>query len=566
MSRRRLLRLALPVGSAILAVGAATVVVVALEGAPGVPNASAVYLVAVAAVAIAVGTAGAILTAVLAVLTYDFLFTDPLHTLIVADPGEWLNLVLLLFVAVTVGELAALQRRRAEVALAPEREARALVTVSRALATRESTADVLPPIADALAREAGMETVWISLGADEATERVAAAGGRGGPLRRGGTYAVLHHPSADGRVPADGRASRDALAWTQVREPVATVPPAPAGERRYRVRMEADGRPVGSIWAARPVEAGPPDSAGTRLLAVTADQVAQALAHDRLAEEARRAAVARESDALKSALLESVSHDLRTPLASIRAYAGTLMDQEVSLSPEDARASAAAIDREAQRLNRLVANLLDLGRIEGGALRAAREVLDLEDVVSLAVDQVAPRAGRRDLRVEMGESFAVLADPVLLEEAVINLLDNAVRHTPDGTTVRVGAIEEPGVVRLTVEDSGPGVPEEALPRLFEKFYRPPQSPSAAGRATAAARSRSGTGIGLAVVRGLVQAQGGSVQARRSRLGGLAIDLDLPAAGAEPAAIGGTESGSDAGAFADGVVEERPGVTSAGSVG
>jgi two-component system sensor histidine kinase KdpD len=106
VSRRRLLRLALPVGSAILAVGAATVVVIALEGEPGVPNASAVYLVAVAAVAIAVGTAGAILTAVLAVLTYDFLFTDPLHTLIVADPGEWLNLVVLLFVAVTVGELA----------------------------------------------------------------------------------------------------------------------------------------------------------------------------------------------------------------------------------------------------------------------------------------------------------------------------------------------------------------------------------------------------------------------------------------------------------------------------
>lgn len=521
MSRSRILRLSIPVVAGLLAVAVATIVIAALEGEPGVPNASAVYLVAVAAIAIAVGTAGAVLTAVLSVLVYDFLFTDPLHTLIVADPGEWLNLVLLLFVAVTVGQLAALQRRRAEVAVAREREARALVTVTRALATRESTPAVLPTIAEALAQEAGLDRVWICLGADEATERVAATNGDGAPLRRGGTYAVLHRPT--GEAP---------LGWTQVREPVAAVPPGPSGERRFRARLEAGGRPLGSIWASRPIDAGPPDAAGTRLLAVTADQVAQALAHDRLVEEARRAEIARESDALKSALLESVSHDLRTPLASIRAYAGTLMDQEVSLSPEDMRASAAAIDREAQRLNRLVANLLDLGRIEGGALRAAREVLDLEDVISLAVAQVEPRAGRRELRVEMPDQVAVVADPVLLEEAVINLLENAVRHTPDGTTVRVSATGAgPDTVRLTVEDSGPGVPRDALPRLFEKFYRPPsRSP-----ATSPSDTRPGTGIGLAVVRGLVEAIGGSTRARASRLGGLAIDVDLPSASVAPAA-------------------------------
>jgi signal transduction histidine kinase len=132
--------------------------------------------------------------------------------------------------------------------------------------------------------------------------------------------------------------------------------------------------------------------------------------------------------------------------------------------------------------------------------------------------------------------------------------------------VRVGATEERGTIRLTVEDSGPGVPEEALPRLFEKFYRPPRSPSIAGRARTAAGSRSGTGIGLAVVRGLVEAQGGSVRARRSRLGGLAIDLDLPAAGAEPAVGREPAPGSDAGAFADGVPGDRAGAAAAGGAG
>jgi two-component system sensor histidine kinase KdpD len=468
-----------------------------------------VYLVAVAAMAIAAGTGGAVFTAVLAVLVYDFLFMDPLHTLVVADPGEWLNLLLLLFVAVTVGQLAALQRRRAEVALAREHEARALAEVARSLATRGSTQAVLPEIASALARESGMERITIALGADDATERAVAESGDGPPARRTGTYAVLHRPP------------EGAPTWTQVREPVPAAEPRPGGERRFRVRMEAGGRPLGSIWCRRPADAGPPDGAATRLLAVTADQVAQALVQDHLADEARQAEIARQSDALKSALLESVSHDLRTPLASIRAYAGTLMDGEVSLSSEEARASAAAIDREAQRLNRLVANLLDLGRIEGGALRATHEVLELGDVVALAVADVEPLAEGRTLTVDVPGEAMVLGDPVLLEEALVNLLENAVRHTPDGTTIRVAAVAvDPGFVRLTVEDSGPGVPLEAQPRLFDKFYRYPARPSA---------PRAGTGIGLAVVRGLVEALGGTARARRSALGGLAIDLELPAA-------------------------------------
>jgi two-component system sensor histidine kinase KdpD len=494
-----------------LAVVVATVAVSFVEGVSDVSNASSIYLVAVVLTAIVAGTAGAVVAAVASIATYDFLFTNPRHTLIVADPGELLSLVVLLFVGVTVGQLAALQRNRAEVALAREREARALFQVTRALATRGSTDEVLPVIATALVVDAGMDRVWFALGPDDPRERVVASSGEGAVSPRPAVYAILHR--SPGSEPAK---------WTLVREPTARRASGVADERTYRVRIEAGGGLLGSIWATRARDDGEPDRTATRLLAVAADQIGQALAQDRLALEARLAEIATQSDALKSALLESVSHDLRTPLASIRASAGTLMDPDVVVTWDEVRSSAASIDREADRLNTLVANLLDLGRIEGGALRAARDALDLEDLVLRAVGLVEPRLAGRQIAVEIRGAPVILGDPVLLEESLLNILDNAIRHTPSDTRMRISWHERPenDLVRLTIEDSGPGVPDAALDRLFEKFYRLP---------SAAAGSRGGTGIGLAVVRGLIEAMAGRVTARASDLGGLAIEVDLPLA-------------------------------------
>jgi len=507
--------LAVEVGAAVLL---ATGVVALLEARLGVPNASNVYLVAVAAIAIRHGVAGASLTAIVAVLVYDFFFTEPYFTLTVSDPDEWLHLILLLFVAVTVGQLAALQRSRAESALAREHESRALFDVTRTLATRTSTFEALPAIAAALAREASMRQVWFSLGTDDADERVAGQSSTGAVPMPARGYAVLHRDASGG-----------AAAWTYVRGPAfgrgSASASQPASERHVRVRMEQAGRPIGSLWAAHGARDGLPDAPTTTLLRVAADLVAQALAHDRVEEETRRAEIAQQSDALKSALLESVSHDLRTPLASIRASAGTLMDPDLALDPDEVRASASSIDREAQRLNRLVGNLLDLGRIEAGVLRVAEDALDLEDVISGAISLVEGRAGLRRIEV-VGDEGAVLGDPILLEEALVNLLDNAIRHTPEGSAIRIStasadrSAERPVHVRLSVEDSGPGVPDEALPRIFDRFFR-----AGGGRRP----TGTGTGIGLAVVRGFVEAMGGHVVARRSALGGLAIDVDLRAA-------------------------------------
>jgi two-component system sensor histidine kinase KdpD len=280
---------------------------------------------------------------------------------------------------------------------------------------------------------------------------------------------------------------------------------------------------LGSIWCLRLRGVGDPDRTETRLLAAAADQVGLALAHDALAAESQAAEVARQSDAIKSALLQSVSHDLRTPLATIRAAAGTL-DPGSGLSPDEQRESVAAIDREVEYLNRLVTNMLDLSRIEAGALLAERDVYELDDLVGRTVDRLRRRLADRPLDVDL-DAPPVEVDPTFLDEAFINVVENALKYTPAGTALRVRAgVLDPDTVRLSIEDAGPGVPDAALDRLFDKFYRVPGGKSG---------SRSGTGVGLAVVRGLIEATGGRVQARRSELGGLAIDLDLPRA-PEPA--------------------------------
>ncbi len=503
----------------LVTLGLATAAVAVLEDPVGVPNASAVYLVSVVACGLAAGTGAAILAAIGAFLTYNYFFTEPLHTFAISDSGVLVSVVLLLFVGIVVGQLAALSRTRAETALGREREARALFGVSRVLATRSSTDTALATIAEALCREAGMARVWVSFGLDPSSERIAAdtsSDPRPPPPSR---LRVLQ------RTPGDQPAR-----WSLVHNPAR---PARGVDRLdlYRVRIEASGEPLGSIWAERPRDLGEPDITQTRLLAAAADQIGQALARDRVEEESRAAEVARQGDALKTSLLQSVSHDFRTPLAVIRAAAGTL-DVDPPLPAADRHANTRAIEREVEYLDRLVANLLDLSRVEAGSLRADRDIYALDDALTRPLERARARLGGRALDVAV-EPVAVIVDAVFLDAAVGNVLDNAIKYTPDGARIRVASGEASGeAVRLVIQDDGPGVPDAALAHLFEKFYR---APGARGG------SRGGLGIGLAVVRGLVEAMGGRVTARRGDLGGLAIDIDLPLA-APPGVADGEAQG------------------------
>jgi two-component system, OmpR family, sensor histidine kinase KdpD len=297
-------------------------------------------------------------------------------------------------------------------------------------------------------------------------------------------------------------------------------------DRQYRVRIEADGAALGTLVGTRAPAGGDPSRVQTRVLALAADQIASSLRRDQLRQAATDLEVAHQTDALKTALIDSVSHDLRTPLASIRATAGGLADPEVPW-PEDAgRTAARVIDAEAARLDRLVSGVLDLSRIASGAIHPDLEPHELWAVVEPTVERLRPSLASRSLTISIPDTLPpVMADAVLLDIVVTNLLDNVVAHTKDDVPVAISATaNQDATVTLTVEDGGEGVAPEQLGLLFERFRR--ANPRAEG-------SRRGLGIGLSVVRGLVDAMGGRVAAASSAAGGLAINVTLRQAPAEP---------------------------------
>jgi two-component system sensor histidine kinase KdpD len=503
----------------VVALVAATALAWLLEAALRLDNASSVYLLAVVAVAIRLGTAPAIGTAIGAFLVYNFLFVDPRFTLTVARAEEVLTLLLLLFVGVVSGRLAGFQRDREREALQREREARALFAISRELATSERLPDAIQSVVVRLASEAGMERTWVGLGGTIAHERVVAdSGGVATPRPGVGTHAVLRRDREEGGA-----------TWTRIHPAAAAVGSRPGeadGSRSrvelYRVELRAGGETLGSLWSERPAAGGQPSLEETRLLAAAADQLGQAVRRDRLLAQAAELEIARRSDELKSALVDSVSHDLRTPLATIRAAAGSLADPDVDLPADVRRQTARAIDAEAERLNRLVGDLLDMSRIEGGTLVAEVEEIPLDELIRPAVERASAVAGNRTIELDLPPDVPnVRADAALLDRVVANLLENAVKYARPDDAIRVrGFASTDATVSLTVEDGGPGVAEEALPLLFDRFYRVER---------AGEGPRRGFGLGLAVVRGLVDAMGGSVSAARSGLGGLAVTVVLPAA-------------------------------------
>jgi two-component system sensor histidine kinase KdpD len=509
MTRTAIARILRAAGVAAASLGAATVAASVLEGGLGLPDASIVYLPAVIATALVVGTIGAAAFAVVAILVYDYLFTQPVHTLAINDPQEWLSLGLLLFVAVIVGELTTLQRSRAELAVSRERAAQALFRVSRALATRTSTEEALGEIAAILRTEGSFDAVWFTLGPDDAAQRVVTAA----PAHEAEPGAARPHRALV-RTPGDQPAR-----WVRVHPPGRSATSRTAVRRTtadlLRVRITAGDDQWGSIWIERATSGAEPDRTTTRLLSAAADQVGQAIAQDRLSGEARAAAVAKESDALKSALLQSVSHDFRTPLSTIRAAIGTLRADELARPQAEA---ADAIDREVAYLDRLVANLLDLSRIEAGVLYPDREVFEVGDLVERTLDRFGAALAGRPLTIDVDDAL-VEVDGTFLDAILANLVENVLRHTPPPAAIRIRAAAVGDRVRLSIEDGGAGVTEPEVGRLFEKFYR--------ARPAGRSARREGLGIGLAVVRGLAEATGGSVAAGRSDLGGLAITLDLP---------------------------------------
>ena len=496
----------------------ATAVAIVLEDWVGVGDASPIYLLAVVLAAALFGTPAAVATSVLSVLVYDFLFTEPRLTLAVASPQEWLSLLLFLVVAVVIGRLAALLRERAEESRRRASEARSLFAISHSIATGPSISEAAGEIVSLLRAEAGLGRVWVVVGGAGEARILADSGAAGAtgparpPFEAPISWVLRRRP---GDLPAE---------WIQVHEPrrLQARPTESSGPLdAYRVLVQADGHPYGTIWGSRDRSTGRPDRGATRLLALAADQLGLAMRRDQLRRAATDAEIARQSNALKTALLDSVSHDLRTPLSGIRAIAGSLMDQELELSDQRRREMAGAIDREAERMGRFVRELLDVSRVQAGTLVPDLEIYPLRELVEPVIDRLRPSLGERDVTIHIPDGLSpVVVDGVMFDEALANLVDNAALHAPPPAPVRLTARDRPdGAVDLVFEDGGPGVAAGDHERLFDRFYR--------------GGSRSGAppglGIGLTIARGFVEAMHGRLEAGPSDLGGLAITMVLPTA-------------------------------------
>ena len=489
----------------------ATATAAILEGSVGIADASPVYLIAVVVAAALLGTWAAVATSAASFFVYDYLFTTPRFTLQVSDPAEWLSLLLFLLVAVVIGRLAALLLERAEMADRRVREGVALVAISRETAMATSFDEAAAGVAERLRVDGEMAAVWITL-ADPARRVVASSGDVP-------TSATGRVPWTLARSPFDG--SSDWLRVLARGDAGPSAQPAADGVETYRVAIGPETEPAGWIHATRVAGDPRPGRGARRILELAADQLGVALLREELGEEVLSAEVARQSDALRGAILDSVSHDLRTPLSSIRAQAGGLLDPAGAPSPDEVRAAATAIDVEAARLGDLVGSLLDMGRIQAGAVRADLRPYDPGELVETALRHRS-RGGDRAFTVDVPDDLpAVLVDAVLFDVALGNLVANAQRYTPSGAAIRIRARPDgAGAVVLDVDDAGPGVPADALPHLFDRFYRVPDP---------AGSSRQGLGMGLAIARGFTEAMGGEASAEASDLGGLRVRLRLRAA-------------------------------------
>ena len=504
--------------AAIAAVAAMSVLIGFVEGAVRIANVSMLYLVVVLAVATRLGSGPAVLASILAFLTFDWFFVQPLHTFTVADPGEWISLVLFLVTAVFTGELAADQRRRAHEAAQREHEAVLLFDLLRLLTAPDVDA-ALAAAAERIRAELGLSAVGIQLSV-EGRQRTVAVGDPDGRAQA----RPLHLASADilagGRAPT-ARERGHTGRWLRVVAP-SRGESSIDERRRHVLAVRVADRTVGHLVVVRRRGTRSFGERDSRFLSVVATQLAALAERADLQREATAAEVLRQANELKSALLNAVSHDLRTPLASIKAAAGSLGQNDVEWTETERAEFAESIEQQADRLDRMVANLLDLSRMEAGVLRPQRALHDIGALVEDVLGRLRDRTAGHSLTVSIPDGLPpVSLDYVEIDQVISNLVENAAKYAPRGTTIELSARRVGDEIEVEVADRGPGIPAESLARIFEPFYR------------ARREGPSGVGLGLAVAKGLVEAHGGTIAVRNRDGGGAQLTFRLPAEAAAP---------------------------------
>ncbi len=484
-------------GLALLAATAGLGLALLLQPYTGVENADLMLLTAVVAVAVRFGLGPSLAAVVASSLAYNFFFLPPVYTLTIADPTNVAAFLLFTLVAVLVSNLAASARRTALLSQDRARATERLYGFSRKLSSCGSLDDVLWATSAQIAAMLRVRVVLL--------------------LPEGPTVTVqAGYPPEDSLDAADLAAAQWAFANDRPAGRGADTLP---GARRLFLPMRTGRGTLGVIGLDADGTGPILTPEGRRLLDALADMGALAVERVRLVADLDRAERAAETDRLARALLTSISHDLRTPLAAVLGAASTLRDLDAALPPESKTELLATIIAEAERLNRFIANLLDMTRLEAGAVAPNLSVQDVAESIDTALRRLDRVLGAHRLRVEIAPGLPLLRlDPVLFEQVLVNLLDNAAKYAPEGSTVTVRARSEGRHVRIAILDEGEGLPEAEVERVFDKFHRVRKSD----------RVRAGTGLGLAIARGFTEAMGGTVTAaNRDDRSGAVFTVSLP---------------------------------------
>jgi len=486
-----------PYGAALVAVvvalGLAELIVVWI----GPTNSDLVFLTAVVAIAVRFGLWPSLFASVASALAYNFFFLPPIYTFTIADPHNVTAFGFFTLVAIIVSSVAARGRMQTVATTERARTTESLYAFSRKLAGAGTLDDVLWATAYQTALMLKVRVVLL--------------------LPDRGSIAVkAGYPPEDILDDADIAAAK--WAWENNRVAGRGSDTLP-GAKRLFVPMHTGRGAIGvmGIDSDKPGPLLTPDQ--RRLLDALGDQGALAIERVRLVEEMDRVERVAETERLRSALLTSISHDLKTPLAAVLGSAGTLRDLGEKLSTGEKAELLATIIDESERLNRFIANLLDMTKLEAGAITPNVALHDLGEIVGSALRRASRILSRHQVELELAPDLPMLElDAVLFEQVLFNLLDNAAKYAPPETTIRIQSWRNRDAVCLRVLDEGSGIPTADLEHIFDKFYRAQKTDQV----------RAGTGLGLAISRGFVEAMHGTiVAANRSDRSGAMFTVDMP---------------------------------------
>ncbi len=492
-------------------IAATTLVARGVKALLDVPDVVMLFLLGVMIASAVARRGAALLAAALAVAAYDFFFVSPAFTFAVADARYFLSFAMMLGVSAFISTLTIRLREERREAVERERRTSAVFALSRELGAALDEQGVAAVCTRAVSEASGVPTAFLQArGRDE----LAAVAAHPRDMTLASSELAVARWALDHGEPA-GRGT-DTLPG----EPVLCLPLRTWGESLAVLALRPDGRGLGSEQR--------------NLLDSFVRQAALALDRVRLADEARQAALRAKTEELRSSLLSAVSHDLRTPLAAITG-AGTMLRDAGALDAALQRELVETVCEEAERLERLVSNLLDMTRLDSGTVEPKREWVPLVEVVGSALTRLESRLKGRQVTTAIGDDVPLLSiDPVLVEQLFVNLLENAAKYTPPGSQIDVRAAREGGTLVVDVGDRGPGIPSGDEERVFERFQR------------GAHTGVRGVGLGLPIARAIAQAHAGRLVAANRPGGGAVFRLTLPLSAEPPQTAEPPERSSDAG--------------------